>query len=1232
MNLAFSPFNLKFRVPGTELRYRRQALSMVVPLTRVATTLLILLFAGLGLVGDYLSAGLSAGENLNVLMVIRLGIAAPLCTFLILMTFKVSSYRGVASIGLLAALLIGACQTAVCYFAGAQLAGTWYGLYVVIFFYTITMTGLNHISGTVASLSILGGYSYVVLQVHGMNIDSYYIQMMSLVAGITAAAITSYLIELQSRRHFASRQTLKGVTKSLQQREKHLFELYQYAPIAYVTLCVEEQKVGDHNLAFERLLGMEGQSVDDMLWSEFQLNNPTPGSDEDYFTPLMRGGVIVDVERVMLRLDSEMVNVLISAVPGTDEQGNTNEFRLSLMDISERKFAEQRFAALMDAAPDAILVSQHNGNLIVVNSRAEAVFGYPHGELLGTAIDNLLLEETLTAGDHHNGSQVNRQLQARRKDGRCFPAELSVSHIHNEQQTLQVTVIRDITRRRARENKLACSHRDLATQSQLNESLKQALTEAQLLADVCRILVEVNEKHMVWIAYDQNDEHQRVTPMARYGYEKGFLAESFFSCGELSEYHGPVGKAMHSGKPAMVVDTATDPDFRFWRDSALERGYGTMLAVPLTVKGDVFGVICVCAQQPGSIDEDNLTNLQKFADMVAHGIQSLRDKLAQRSTQRHLKETEEQGRLLLQSIDEGIFGLDLQGRVTFVNPAGAGLLGWRDYEMIGRSAHTLIHHTQVDGSHYLSDQCPMNNTCHHGDAHYIEDEVFWRQDGSSFAVAYASRPIIKAGELVGAVVSFRDISKLKAMTAELQLTMQRAEEATRIKADFLANMSHEIRTPMNAIIGLSHLALGTELTVKQQDYLNKISHSANNLLGLINDMLDFSKIEAGNLVMDKAAFSLDEAVLAGLLKQAVVKAAEKDLVLLLDIAPQIPDSLTGDAKLLRQILDNLINNALKFTLTGYIRLTVAIQQHSDSRLKLRFGIEDTGIGMDENQCQQLFQSFSQADTSPTRQYGGMGLGLSICKHLVDLMEGEIGVDSTPGSGSQFWFSAVFAHHQIDSFTRQSPADEDMQHLQERQELQQLQQRQGINSQQGLRQVGGNSGFYRLLLAHFKDSQTDVTIWIKKALTDKNTAVALLLVERLQKLSANIGAEPLSLKAQSLKEVIEQGKQTELLVQQTQSQLQSVISGLKVLDQQEQSTVAQPAVGPEVIKPLLQQLASCLSNDEAQAVEILYQLMPMLAGQPGETLFKQMGKKIEIYEFEDALLLLEQFERVAASSL
>jgi two-component system, sensor histidine kinase and response regulator len=247
---------------------------------------------------------------------------------------------------------------------------------------------------------------------------------------------------------------------------------------------------------------------------------------------------------------------------------------------------------------------------------------------------------------------------------------------------------------------------------------------------------------------------------------------------------------------------------------------------------------------------------------------------------------------------------------------------------------------------------------------------------------------------------------LEASNEALARASAEAQQASAAKARFLAHMSHEIRTPMNAILGMNRLALGTELTPLQRGYLEKVEASSRHLLAIVDDVLDVSKIEAGKVVLESQDLVL-ERVLDDVTTLAGGACADKGLWLRVEVAADVPATVQGDALRLRQVLVNLVTNAVKFTERGGVTVSVAATPAPDDRIGLRFAVRDTGIGLDEAQRRRLFQAFAQADPTITRRYGGTGLGLAICKSLVELMEGEIGVESRPGAGSTFWFTARF---------------------------------------------------------------------------------------------------------------------------------------------------------------------------------------------------------------------------------
>ena len=286
------------------------------------------------------------------------------------------------------------------------------------------------------------------------------------------------------------------------------------------------------------------------------------------------------------------------------------------------------------------------------------------------------------------------------------------------------------------------------------------------------------------------------------------------------------------------------------------------------------------------------------------------------------------------------------------------------------------------------------------------------------AVDYISKPFSK--EELTARVNLH--ISLKRTTEELKKAKQAAEAAAEAKAIFLANMSHELRTPMNGIIGMVDILKRTELTEVQREYLNIIESSGENLLTIINDILDLSKIEAGHMELENIPFSLKEE-LNSVMNIMQVIADKKKLPIILKMGDDVPNYVSGDPVRLKQIIINLVNNAIKFTEKGNVTITVEKQREEDGKVQLLFKVTDTGIGISPEGQKKLFQSFSQVDKSTTRKYGGTGLGLTISKNLTHLMGGEIGVESVEGVGSTFWFYVVLGRSDEESYKKQREAEE-----------------------------------------------------------------------------------------------------------------------------------------------------------------------------------------------------------------
>jgi PAS domain S-box-containing protein len=546
-----------------------------------------------------------------------------------------------------------------------------------------------------------------------------------------------------------------------------------------------------------------------------------------------------------------------------------------------------------------------------------------------------------------------------------------------------------------------------------------ALAESASLADAAPRMLQAVCRSIGW-EYGALWEVDRARTTVRWvssWQERSVDFEEFIAISRrmtLTRGRGLPGRVWGTGGPAWVPDIAQDDNFP--RAAIAARvGLRSAFAMPMLRGVDVLGVMEFFSCDTRQPDADLVRTLGTVGAQI--GVYVDRKQSA-----------EELDRFFTVSLD--LLGIaNFEGYFLRVNPAWQRVLGMDPQELL---AHPFIHFVHPDDrastlaamSSLAQGAAVVNfeNRYRAGDGSYKWLEwasAPWREQGIVYAAArdVTDRTLAEqalkdyAAQLERARhEQEQNTERLGQLVRELDTARRRAEEATRAKGEFLANMSHEIRTPMNAIIGMTDLALRTRLTPQQRDYIRTANDSAEALLAIINDILDVSKIEARGLALDRAPFNLRDTV-EDAVKLLAPRAHEKTLELACRILPEVPDALVGDPGRLRQIVVNLVGNAIKFTERGEVIVEVALERLGGDQAFLRFTVSDTGIGIEPEKQWQIFGAFVQADASTTRRFGGTGLGLTISAQLVELMGGRIWIESEPGKGSHFHFSAPFGLQQ-----------------------------------------------------------------------------------------------------------------------------------------------------------------------------------------------------------------------------
>ncbi|MDP9004573.1 MAG: response regulator, partial [Verrucomicrobiota bacterium] len=450
---------------------------------------------------------------------------------------------------------------------------------------------------------------------------------------------------------------------------------------------------------------------------------------------------------------------------------------------------------------------------------------------------------------------------------------------------------------------------------------------------------------------------------------------------------------LRTGRPLLLTEELKAQMFQRGEVKLIGSDSPSWLGVPLRTPTRTIGVLAVQHyEKEGAYNQRDLEFLSSVGDQIALAIE-------RKQAEGALKESEELLRRVMDSSQDCIKILDLEGRLLWMNEGGKEIMEIDDFDNLQNqlwadlwppqeqaSALDALELAKGNGAGKFTGFCPTAK----GTPRWWEVVV---------------TPVVNNEGVPEKILSVsRDITARRQVETEVLNAKDAAEAANRAKSEFLANMSHEIRTPMNGIIGMTDLALETNLNREQREYLGMVKSSAHSLLGLINDILDFSKIEAGKLELEMIDFSLRDCI-GGMLKPLGIRADQKGLELAAEVFPDVPDDLVGDPTRLRQILINLTDNAIKFTAQGEVVLKVIIEAAADGARQFHFSVADTGIGIPPEKQSAIFEAFAQADGSTTRTYGGTGLGLSIASQLIQKMQGRIWIESKVGEGTTFHFTA-----------------------------------------------------------------------------------------------------------------------------------------------------------------------------------------------------------------------------------
>ncbi len=732
-----------------------------------------------------------------------------------------------------------------------------------------------------------------------------------------------------------------------------------------------------------------------------ELGTPIAPGFEALVFKALRG--IEDIyELTYIRKDGSRFPAVVSVTALRDDRNTIIGYLLIGTDNSARKRAEEallRAGALQDAifnsANFSSIATDAQGVIQIFNVGAERMLGYTAADVLNKitpadisdpqeviararALSNEL-ETPITPGFEALVFKASRgiediyELTYIRKDGSRFPAVVSVTALRDDQGAIigYLLIGTDNTARKQAEDALLKA-------GALQDAIFNSANFSSIATDAKGVIQIFNVGAERMLGYTAADVLNKITP-ADISDPQEVVARARALSNELETPIAP-------GFEALVFKASRGIEDIYELTYIRKDGSRFPAVVSVTALRDAQGVIIGYLL----IGTDNTARKQ---------IEEEQKKLDQR-----LRDHQFYTRSLIESNTDAIMTTDPSGIITDVNKQMEALTGCTRDELMGapfKGYFTDPERAEAAIKRVLSEK------------KVTDYELTARaRDGQETVVSYNATTFYdRDRKLQGVFAAARDVTERKRLdqvlqekNVELERAKAAADQANLAKSDFLSNMSHEIRTPMNAIIGMSHLALQTELTPRQRDYVKKIQGSSRHLLSIINDILDFSKIEAGKLTVEYTEFELEK-VLDNVANLIADKTAAKGLELVFEVDGDVPSLLIGDPLRLGQILINYSNNAVKFTEQGEIAINVHLKEQSERDVLLCCTVRDTGIGLTAEQMGQLFQSFSQADTSTTRKFGGTGLGLVISKKLAELMGGAVGVESEPGKGSAFWFTA-----------------------------------------------------------------------------------------------------------------------------------------------------------------------------------------------------------------------------------